>query len=263
MVKIRKLLGVGGVSRSENLIAIRWSYFFETIMVLILLWLPLQWYLQRTGKLPLSRISVIDWLIWFAFVSETLTLTWMMKKKRKYLRENWLNLVIIIFAFPLIFSYGSSYIAFFRYLRLLIILRLASVQFQYIYRILRINHFGTTLLAFLIITLLSGMLASYIDPTIGSPWEGIWWAFQTITTVSYGDIVPHTVAGKIFACLLMLLGVSLISIVAANFVAFLLKGNREEKTVSDMKEKLQILSDRLESLENNNRELIEEIKKHL
>ncbi len=261
MVKIRQLLGVRGVSRRENPLAIKWSYFFDTVLVFILLWLPIQWYLQRTGKLSLDTMAVIDWIIWFSFALETFTLTCLVKNKERYLHENWLNLVIIVFAFPLIFSNDSSYVAFFRSLRLIIILRLASVQFHYVYRILRVNRFGTTLLAFLIITLICGMAASYIDPSIGPPWDGIWWAFQTITTVGYGDVVPHTIAGRIFACFLMLLGVGLVSIVAANFAAFLLKDSDQKKAVREVKDKFQTLSERFEALEKANRELIEVIKK--
>ncbi len=261
MIKFRRMLGVVGVSRKENSFTIKWSYFFDTVLVIILLWLPIQWYMQRSGQIALQAVSVIDWIIWIAFVSETLTLTLLVKEKKRYLRENWLNVFVIIIAFPMFFISGSSYFAFLRYFRLMIILRLASVQVHFVYRILRINRFGTTLLAFLIVTLLSGIIASYIDPSIGPPWEGMWWAFQTITTVGYGDVVPHTIAGKIFACVLMMLGVGLLSIVAANFSAFLIGGSHQAKAAREVKDTLQTLSERFEDLEKANRKLIEEIKK--
>ena len=38
-------------------------------------------------------------------------------------------------------------------------------------------------------------------------WDRIWWAVVTVTTVGYGDLYPHTVAGRLIAMLLMLKGV--------------------------------------------------------
>ncbi len=40
--------------------------------------------------------------------------------------------------------------------------------------------------------------------------ESMYWAIVTMTTVGYGDIVPHTPAGKIVSSMLILLGYSLI-----------------------------------------------------
>ena len=48
--------------------------------------------------------------------------------------------------------------------------------------------------------------------------ESMYWAIVTMTTVGYGDIVPHTWVGKIVSALLILLGYSLI-IVPTGFVS--------------------------------------------
>jgi voltage-gated potassium channel len=41
---------------------------------------------------------------------------------------------------------------------------------------------------------------------------GMYWAIVTVTTVGYGDISPHTVAGRILACILMILGYGIIAV---------------------------------------------------
>src|SRR6185369_15659654 len=38
-------------------------------------------------------------------------------------------------------------------------------------------------------------------------WDGVWWAVVTVTTVGYGDVYPTTVAGRVVAIALMLVGV--------------------------------------------------------
>ncbi|CAK9012445.1 unnamed protein product [Durusdinium trenchii] len=41
---------------------------------------------------------------------------------------------------------------------------------------------------------------------------GMWWATVTLTTVGYGDLVPETVFGKIFASISMLMGYGLLAV---------------------------------------------------
>ena len=42
--------------------------------------------------------------------------------------------------------------------------------------------------------------------------RGVYWAIVTLTTVGYGDITPHTVLGRILACLIMIMGYGLIAV---------------------------------------------------
>lgn len=48
--------------------------------------------------------------------------------------------------------------------------------------------------------------------------QAMYWAIVTMTTVGYGDVVPHTTAGKVISAALILLGYSLI-IVPTGFVS--------------------------------------------
>lgn len=59
-----------------------------------------------------------------------------------------------------------------------------------------------------------------IDPAINNIWDGMWWAWVTVTTVGYGDIVPVSGPGRILAGILMLIGMGLFSLFTANFSAF-------------------------------------------
>ena len=61
------------------------------------------------------------------------------------------------------------------------------------------------------------------DGNIKTFGEAIWWMFETLTTVGYGDYTPVTVGGRIVALSIMLLGISLLGIVSASLAASLLK----------------------------------------
>ncbi|HAN72447.1 MAG TPA: hypothetical protein DCQ36_12795 [Actinobacteria bacterium] len=53
--------------------------------------------------------------------------------------------------------------------------------------------------------------------------EAVWWAFETVTTVGYGDYVPVTNWGRFFAVLIMLVGISVLGAVTATLSATLVK----------------------------------------
>ena len=50
--------------------------------------------------------------------------------------------------------------------------------------------------------------------------DGLWWAFVTLTTVGYGDIVPITGGGRAIAVMTMILGIAVYSLMIANLTVF-------------------------------------------
>ncbi|MET0974788.1 MAG: ion channel [Leifsonia sp.] len=57
--------------------------------------------------------------------------------------------------------------------------------------------------------------------TITSFGDSIWWACVTIATVGYGDMVPVTVPGRVFAVLLMVGGVVIVGTASATVISYL------------------------------------------
>lgn len=51
--------------------------------------------------------------------------------------------------------------------------------------------------------------------------DAVWWAMETISTVGYGDMVPVTVPGRIFAVMLMLGGMVIVGATTATVISYL------------------------------------------
>lgn len=249
---LRKLLNLGAIDPNESLQTKRISKLFDFLMLLVMFWLPIQWYMESRGTFPRHLIPYSDWAVWSFFFLESVVLFALVKHKKFFMQTNWLNVIIIVVVFPPLLEHGYVYFALLRYLRLLVLLRLILPQFFMLERILARNHFGATLLAFLTVTILGGVLVVYIDPSIGSPWKGIWWAWQTVTTVGYGDVIPGSIAGKVFAAVLMLVGVALFSLVSANLAAYFVERGRrqkEKKPEKMVQRQLREMGDRIETIE--------------
>jgi voltage-gated potassium channel len=57
--------------------------------------------------------------------------------------------------------------------------------------------------------------------TIKSFGDAVWWAMETISTVGYGDYIPVTVPGRLYASMLMLGGMVIVGLTTATVVSFL------------------------------------------
>ncbi len=250
-LRYRSLLGLRGVARSENERARYWARKFEFPMIMIATWIIIEWYANAQGVFPPYLHVITDWLVWSFFLLETAILTRLVDNKWRYLSSNWLNLIIILVALPVLWN-GKTEIAALRTLRVFLVLPLLFGISKTARSILSRNQLGVTLLVSLFIIVGSGILIAGIDPAIDNIWDGFWWAWVTVTTVGYGDIVPSSAAGKIFGGLLILFGLGLFSLITASFSAFLLAKD-EEKIIRDEREelvRLRRIEERMENLES-------------
>ncbi len=259
-IKFRSLFGLVGVDKHENRKAVTWGRRFELAMVLLAMWLPLQWYLERTHQVPRQLIETASWIIWFFFVAETVVMLWLTTHKKDYLLKNWMNLVIIAFGIPPMWMH-TPLIAALRLLQLLLLLRLLLPFWDSTLAILSRNRLGTTLIVACIITVFWGVLISIVDPSIKTPWDGIWLAWETVTTVGFGDNVPTSIAGRLLTIVLMVMGVCLISLLTANFSAYfigrktsVLKREEDEALVliKQMQKQLTDIQQQLDALHRKN-----------
>ncbi len=56
--------------------------------------------------------------------------------------------------------------------------------------------------------------------------KSFYWALTTLTTIGYGDITPHDNIGRIFTCLIMIIGVGMYGVVIGNISRMLASADR-------------------------------------
>ena len=77
---------------------------------------------------------------------------------------------------------------------------------------------------------MASFLLCWVEPTaFPTFWDGAWYSITTITTIGYGDLVPHTPGGRIISVVLILSGISLfgvlVGLVSEMVREWLLKSN--------------------------------------
>lgn len=244
---ISQLIGLSGVAKDENPDAIKWAKYLEAPMIFVAFAVLFQWIASRDVSLSNNNLLFYNWGIWFVFVLETVSLTFIVTDKRRYLLTNWLNLVIIISGVLLIWDV-NAHITILRVLRIILLFGLLAHLSKTWKKVLSRNQLGYTLILSFLIVFISGALVSGFDPAIETVWDGVWWAWVTITTVGYGDIVPVSGLGKFFGSLLILLGIGLFAMLTANISAFLI-GRDEDKEQLEILEKLNKIEERLKNIE--------------
>lgn len=121
------------------------------------------------------------------------------------------GLVDLITWLPLL-MFEESFLALrlLRILRLLKLLRYMRAMRLFFSSMVDVFDVVLVVLAsILVIALVSGNLIHFLEPeTFPDAYTGAWWSLVTMTTVGYGEMVPHTIAGRIEAAVLMLAGVT-------------------------------------------------------
>jgi voltage-gated potassium channel len=109
-------------------------------------------------------------------------------------------------------------------------------------RLTLVRAIATVVAVAVALVLIAGVLVRVVEEqTFMSLGLAYWWAMETVTTVGYGDVVPHTAAGRVIASLLMLTGLALIPTLTSVIVSTLLAKRRDEQ-----QERLESMLNRVE-----------------
>jgi voltage-gated potassium channel len=140
------------------------------------------------------------------------------------------DLVVVVGTFPWYLIPGLGGTAVMMLLRLGRLARVVvlGVKSPAVKRLL--HRLGTPALAVAIAVFVA---AGVVERSEGPPvypdfGVALWWAFVTVTTVGYGDVVPETTEARVIAVLLMLVGVALLGTVAASLASFFSELSRKQ-----------------------------------
>ena len=84
MIKFKYLIGLSGVNHLENDRAKFWDSIFQWPMLMLAIWIPVQWYLDFRSTTHDVDSGLIDWLVWWLFLIELVLLSWLVDDKKSY-----------------------------------------------------------------------------------------------------------------------------------------------------------------------------------
>ncbi|WP_299181840.1 ion channel [uncultured Neptuniibacter sp.] len=230
---LMRIVGFGGVDSRENAKAKLWGRRFEGPMVLAAIWILIDWYLQSKGLTNRYTSFASDWLIWLIFLSELIIMSLLVDDKMRYLKHNWMSPLIVLAGLPVLWGVNTFYAGTLRTLRLALTIGIFLRVSKDTRDLLSKHNLGVTLFVCFVILIISGLLISGIDPAFETPLDGLWWAWVTVTTVGYGDLVPATTEGRIFGSLLILMGLGMFSMLTASFSVFFIEQDERELTLKE------------------------------
>jgi voltage-gated potassium channel len=224
-IRWRSFLGMGMVTKEDSL-------FFELlnslisstyiILAIVLMW---QWQAVVHGQLTLQSCIVCDWLIWGCLLIAYALLMFFVKNKKRFVVHNWFLLAVLLVGLFFLFN-GSWAYGGLRNFRPVLAVIILIPALPFLARFFFDGRLWTTVIAALAIVCVFGLLVAGIDPGIKSAADGLWWALATISTVGYGDVVPHSMPGRLVGALLVIVGLGVFVVITANVLSMLWRNEK-------------------------------------
>lgn len=183
-----------------------------------------------------AAFVAVDWFIWAAFAFEYVTRLVLTPDRRRFVRREWPDLLIVVLPFlrPLRVVRSARALRLLRLARLVAVLGEVGQEGK---RLLVRHQLHYALLVVVIVILGAASLALVVEEghggTIQSFGDALWWAVTTVTTVGYGDTYPVTPAGRGIAAFLMVTGIALFGLLTANITTFFVERGSGSKPAAD------------------------------
>jgi voltage-gated potassium channel len=163
---------------------------------------------------PIERILIGTIIfVWISFWVDYIVRFTLSPNKKSFFRHNLIDLLslIIPFARPFLLLMYLARLRYFRgrngsSLRARVIAYLVSFSIMYIY-VMSVFVYQAE--------------RNAPHATITTYGDAVWWAMETISTVGYGDMIPVTVPGRIYASFLMLGGMLIVGATTGTVVSYL------------------------------------------
>jgi voltage-gated potassium channel len=248
-MQIKRIMGFAGIALDAPVKAKVWGRRFDYGYLIVFIVLAWRGYYNYYVAYDDTYTILSNWFVWSYFVTETVVLAHLVEDKKRYLLGNWANWIIIIIGCPLFFAH-SAYVSAIRFIKPFLVIRISKRVFESSIKLLAKRHWGSTMAVLLGLVLVSAFILSAIEPTFINIGDGLWFAWQTVTTVGYGDLTPHTMIGRLFTSFIILIGLILISMMIASFSSLIIDRDDQKKELGDLQSSLNEIKQQLNRLEN-------------
>lgn len=171
-----------------------------------------------------ERLKLVEWGFTAIFTVEYLLRIWAVPVRFNYIKSFWglIDLISFLPSYLSLIYPDAQYLMVIRVIRILRIFNILKLsrfmaEAKNVYKVMYASRYK--IMVFISVVVVSIIILGTMIYLIEGPENGftsipqsIYWTVVTLTTVGYGDIVPSTVAGKILATLMMLLGYALIAV---------------------------------------------------
>jgi voltage-gated potassium channel len=182
----------------------------------------------------------LNWTVWGVFLVTFLVALVRSPHRWQTIKDNPVLPLIVVLTTP----FAPAGLQMFRLLRLGALIG-AAHHARRLFSLEGLRYAGLILL---VVVVGGGVIFSAVERSAQhlSIEDGIWWAIVTVTTVGYGDIVPHTDAGRGVAVIVMITGIGtaalLVGAASQRFVAGAVSSGEEGEapapTITDLHQEL-------------------------
>lgn len=189
--------------------------------------------------------TVLNWATWLTFFGEAVVMLAVVPDRRRWIRGHLLDLAVVVLTPPFAPQAWQNG-RLFRLVRLLRVFRVLALR-----RLLSLEGMKYAAMVALGTIIVGGAVFAGVEQKQGiTTWDGVWWAITTVTTVGYGDIVPHTTGGRIIGITIMLVGIGFVALLTAFIADRFINLSVESEAKEDLiLAELRAINSRLDALE--------------
>lgn len=213
------------------------------------------------GTSYLNEIRIIDGIIILVFAIDYFIGLFIAEDKKKYFKNNILELLSII-PFSLFFQ-SLRILLIFRLLRALVFVKSGLEHLSKLFKTKGVPFvivFSTILI--LSISFLTYHFESPVNENFGSYGDALWWAVVTSTTVGYGDIYPITTVGRVLASILMFMGIGFVGFISATLATYFMRADEDDDTTQHVYDSAaRLIINKMKEIDKLEKNEIEEIHK--
>ncbi len=218
--------------------------YFDVVLLWMILFSVLAVMLESVPELGAKyskAFFLIEWVLTILFTLEYLLRILISVKPLKYVFSFWglIDFLSILPTWLSLFFVGYHYLLVVRIFRLLRIFRILKLvrfntESQVLIQTLKSSFYKISIffLSVLAIVTFLGTLMYVVEggeKGFTSIPQSIYWAIVTVTTVGYGDMVPHTVVGKFISSFAMIIGYAIIAVPTGIVTVALSKQDHKSK----------------------------------